>query len=262
MRTLTDTDTDFFRRNGYLLRDDLVSADELARYVDLFDRDRAERRYRWHRYGHHQEANYDALVTTIAFDEVVRHPKIYDAIVELMGGPVCFGEIGARFMGPYDGAVHHGWHRDRPHWPEHPLRMNYIQLMLYLSDVDEGTHCFSISPESIHEPIVADNEEQLARGGCVDIHGKAGTVCLFNVAVLHTATTRPTQAERKTLQIYYGHRDHEPLANDSVIPPALWKYAQDEETRGFYGNLNDVSKLYAQAFGIEAESADDRTCEE
>lgn len=251
MSTLTEQDIEFFRRNGYLTRDDWVDADTLAHFVDLFDRDRADKRWRWHRYGHHQEANYDALVTTLAFDEVVRHPPIYDAIVQLMGGPVCFGEIGARWMGPYDGELHHGWHRDRPHWPDHPLRMDYIQLMLYLTDVDESTHCFSISPEDIDQPVVEDKDEQIAQGGVVDIHGKAGTVCLFNVAVLHTATTRPTETERKTMQIYYGHRDHKPLANDSVIPPALWKYSSDPETRGFYCNLNDVSRLYARSFGIE-----------
>jgi hypothetical protein len=250
MRTLTDTDVEFFQKNGYVLRDDLVSTDELARFVDLFDRDRSERSYRWHRYGKHQEANYDALVTTVAFDEVVRHPKIYDAIVELMGGPVCFGEIGARSMGPYDGQLHHGWHRDKAHWTEHALRMDYIQLMLYLTDVNDSTHCFSISPESVDDPILQDNDEQVQRGGCVDIHGAAGTVCLFNVSVLHTATTRPTETDRKTLQIYYGHRDRAPLANDSVIPPVLWKNG-DDETRGFYGNLNDVSRLYAESFGIE-----------
>jgi len=250
MRALTDTDVEFFRTHGYIVRDDWVSADELAHFVDLFDRDRDERRYRWHRYGHHQEANYDALCTTPAFDEVVRHPKVYDAVVELMGGPVCFGEIGARFMGAYDGELHQGWHRDRPHWPEHPLRMDYIQQMLYLSDVEPDTHCFSLSPEGIEQPILTDNDEQMTRGGCVDIHGKAGTVCLFNVAVLHTATTRPTSAERKTMQIYYGHRDRAPLANDSVIPPLFWQHG-DDETRAFYGNLNDVSRLYAQSFGLE-----------
>ncbi len=250
MRTLTDTDVDFFKANGYLLRDDLVTAEELAHFVDLFDTDREQRRYRWHRYGHHQTANYDALVTTPAFDEVVRHPRIYAAIIELMGGPVCFGEIGARHMGPYDGEPHNGWHRDRGHWSEHPLRMDYIQLMLYLTDVDERTHCFSLSPEGLDDPVLSDNDEQLSRGGCVFIHGLAGTVCLFNVAVLHTATTRPTTAERKTLQIYYGHRDRAPLANDSVIPPLLWQHG-DDETRAFYGNLNDVSRLYAQSFGID-----------
>ena len=161
--------------------------------------------YRWHKYGHHQVANYDALVTTLQFDRVIRHPQILDAIVELMGGAVCFGEIGARLMQSYEGEPHQRWHRDKPHDMDHPLRMQYIQLMIYLTDVDDATHCFSLSPESTEDPVLEDTEAQLQRGGCVDIHGLAGTVCLFNVAVLHTATTRATKAERKTLQIYYGH---------------------------------------------------------
>lgn len=254
MSTLTDADREHFRTRGYLTRDDWVTGETLARFEELFDRDRADTSYRWHRYGHHQEANYDALVTTPAFDEVVRHPPVYEAIIELMGGPVCFGEIGARFMGPYDGDVHHGWHRDRPHWREHPLRMDYIQLMLYLTDVGPETHCFSISPESVDDEILDDHAAQLDRSGIVDIHGRAGTICLFNVAVLHTATTRPTRAERKTLQIYYGHRDRAPLANDSVIPPLFWQHG-DDETRAFYGNLNDVSRLYARSFGLDPERA-------
>ena len=71
------------------------------------------------------------------------------------------------------------------------------------------------------------------------------------MAVLHTATTRSTDQERKTLQIYYGHRDRPPLANDSVSPPRFWKHAADSETREFYGNLNEVTRTYADAFGIE-----------
>ena len=166
-----------------------------------------------------------------------------------MGGPLCFGEIGLRWMGAYEGEFNQGWHRDRPHWLDHPLRMDYIQLMVYLSDVDETTHCFSISPESIDDEILMDHQAQFARGGVYDLHGPAGTCALFNVSVLHTATTRPTQAIRKTVQIYYGHRDHAPLANDSGIPATLWRDAPDEETRGFYGVLNERTRLYMAAFG-------------
>ena len=249
MSILTNTELQFFQHHGYLVLTDLLTQDERREYLDLFDRDRRDVKFRWHPYGYHQHANYDALVTSPDFDRAVRHPTILKAIVQLMGGPVCFGEIGARYMGPYEGEVHQSWHRDRPHWPEHPLRMDYIQFMLYLTDVRADTHCFSISPESIHEPILGDKAEQFTRNGIVNIHGPAGTVCLFNVSVLHTATTRPTRAERKTLQIYYGHRDRKYLANDSVIPPMFWRDHEDPEVRAFYGNLNDVTKIYLKAFG-------------
>jgi hypothetical protein len=251
MDTLTPRNLEFFRQHGYVTLPDLLSLKETTSFLKLFDDDREHHRYRWHQYGHHQSANYDALVTTPAFDRVVRHPLILETIVELMGGPVCFGEIGARYMGPYEGeGVHQGWHRDRPQAQDHPLRMDYIQLMVYLTDVDESTHCFSISPEAIADPLIQDNPAQLERGGCHDIHGPAGTVCLFNVSVLHTATTRPTQADRKTLQIYYGHLGGAPLANDSVIPAAFWKDHPDADVRAMYGNLNEVTRLYARAFGI------------
>jgi hypothetical protein len=98
-----------------------------------------------------------------------------------------------------------------------------------------------------------DREAQLERGGVVDIHGPAGTVCLFNVSVLHTATTRPTQADRKTVQTYYGHRQRPYLANDSIIPPRFSQYDPDPETRAFYGNLNEVTRLYMRGFGIDTE---------
>ena len=246
---MNPTDREFFTRHGYLNLGRLLDEAELKYFHDLFEQDRQTYPYFWHPYGHHQHVNYDALITTPKFDELIRHPKILPTVEALMGGPVCFGEIGLRRMGPYEGSFHQGWHRDRPHWPEHPLRMDYIQLMVYLSDVNESTHCFSISPESPEDEILADNQAQLERGGIYDLHGPAGTCALFNVSVLHTATTRPTQIVRKTVQIYYGHRDRSYLANDSGIPAKLWRDHHDPETRAFYGVLNRRTELYMAAFG-------------
>ena len=228
----------FFAEHGFINLGKFFSDEEVAYFDGLFNADRTDYPYFWHPYGHHQRANYDALVTTPQFDELIRHPRVYPMIEELMGGPLCFGEIGLRSMGDYAGDFHQSWHRDRPHWTEHPLRMDYIQLIVYFADVDAGTHCFSLSPESIEQAILKDNDEQIARGCVYDLHGPAGTCALFTVSVLHTATTRPTKAERRTAQIYYGHRDRAPLANDSGIPATLWRDHADAETRAFYGVLN------------------------
>ncbi|MEM7539343.1 MAG: phytanoyl-CoA dioxygenase family protein [Chloroflexota bacterium] len=246
---MNQADRKFFEQNGFINLGQVLDSSDLAYFHDLFDEDRSTYRYFWHPYGHHQHTNYDALITTPKFDELIRHPKILPTVEALMGGPVCFGEIGLRYMGPYGGEFNQGWHRDKPHWPEHPLRMDYIQLMAYFTDVDEDTHCFSISPESLDDEILSDKEAQLARGGVHDLHGPAGTCALFNVSVLHTATTRPTQAIRKTAQIYYGHRDRAPLANDSGIPATFWRDHPDAETRAFYGVLNQRTKIYMAAFG-------------
>ena len=60
---------------------------------------------------------------------------------------------------------------------------------------------------------------------------------LCNFSVLHTATVRVTRKERKTAQIYYGHRDRPFMVNDSLIPVDFWRDHSDVEVRAFYGIL-------------------------
>lgn len=245
---MTEEEQIFFAKNGFLNLGRILETEDVSRFRDLFDEDKQKFPFFWHPYGHHQYVNYDGLITTIDFDGLIRHPAIYPTIIDLMGGPLCFGEIGLRQMGPYDGEFHQSWHRDRSHWAGHALRMDYIQLIVYLEDVDRTTHCFSISPESTDEEILTSEDQQLERGGIYDLHGPAGTCALFNVSVLHTATTRPTGATRKTVQIYYGHRNRAPLANDSAIPATLWRDHPDQETRAFYGKLNERTNILMRAF--------------
>jgi hypothetical protein len=249
------TDRDFFAANGFVNLGKLLDDEDVARFVAMFDDDRRRCPNFWAPYGYQQDANYDALVSSPEIDDLIRHPRILPHVEALMGGPVCFSEIGLRWMPGYEGAVHQQWHRDKPHWQDHPLRVDYIQLVVYLSDVDAGTHCFSLSPESLDDPVLEDAEAQLARGGQYHLEGPAGTCALFNVSVLHTATVRPTPAgrERKTAQIYYGHRDRRYLADDSAIPAALWRDHPDAETRAFYGVLNERTRLWLTAFPGETD---------
>ena len=246
---LTEIQRQQFADCGYLELGQVLGSEELAYFTGMFDADRERFPYFWHPYGHRQEANYDALVTTPDFDQLIRHPKILPTVESLMGGPVAFGEIGLRMMREYEGEEHTAWHRDRGYLMDHPLRMDYMQLLVYLTDVNESTHCFSISPESIHQEPLRNVAQQLERGGILDIYGPAGSCVLFNVALLHTATTRPTKSTRKTVQIYYGHRHRPPLANDSGIPATFWRDHEDAETRAFYGLLNERTKLFMKAFG-------------
>jgi hypothetical protein len=236
----------FFEENGYLILPDLFTEDEVARYTEIYENDRDSFARMWPKYGNHQTVNCDALLTTPEFDELIRHPKLLSIIEELMGGPVCLGEICLRHMAEYEGELRRGWHRDKPHWEEHPLRMDYIHLMLYLSDTNEGTHRFSMSRESAQEPIL-ENDPQLERGGIVDFYGPPGTAVLFNVSCLHTATARETEIERKSVQIYYGHRDRPYLSNCTVIDECWWRDDPDPEVRAFYNKLNRKTKRYLQA---------------
>ena len=255
---------DFFKSNGYLSLGKILSDDEVARFTDLFERQRRDFGRFWGDTGIWQTIYGHALVTAPEFDEIIRHPKVMEPLRGLMGGEVCFSEICLRHMGPYegepvrgltswDGPVGYRWHRDggaRFRWPEHPLQIGLIALMLYLADVSDSTHSFSISPESVDQEIL-NKEAQVAHGGIRELHGRAGTGILFNVSALHTVTVRPTKFERKTVQIGYAHRHREDLegASASVVPAALWRNNPDEEVRGFYGVLNSKTQEYFERTG-------------
>lgn len=150
-------------------------------------------------------------------------------------------------MGPYEGAPWQKWHRDRKHREDHPPRTAFVQMLVYFADVDESTHCFSLSPEACGDPVL-ETEAQLARRGKVDLHGPAGTVVLFNVALLHTAHIRPTTKERKTLQTYHGLQSGPILSHFTVVPARLWRDHADPDARRFYGLLNDRSRRFNTAY--------------
>jgi len=249
----------FFKNHGYLVLGKILADDEVSRFVDLFDRDRRDFGRFWNDNGIWQTQNCQSLLSAPAFDEVIRHPKVIQTLQILLGGEVCFSEICLRHMGPYQGEpipgmtswqgpVGRRWHRDGGQqfiWPEHPLRIGYVQLMVYLSDVNDQTHSFAISPEAADQELLA-KEAQLARDGFRDLYGRAGTAIVFNVSNLHTVTVRPTQFERKSVQIYYGDRHREYLSEQSYIPASLWRDHPDEEVRGFYGVLNDKTRTFLE----------------
>ena len=249
-------DYQFFQNHGYLSLGKIFTDGEVTNFLSYYDYDRINHSDYWYPFGHHQTINCDALASTPDFDHLIRHPQVIDPLLTLMGGPICFSEICLRHMAAYDGEFNQGWHRDRPHWYEHPLRLDYIQLMVYLSEVDETTHCFSISPEGIEDEVL-ETEKQLDRSIGCDLYGPAGTAILFNVSVLHTATTRVTPVERKTVQIYYGHRSRPFLSNDSIMPPDFSINQADAEIRAFYGVWNDKTRTYLER--IKSTTADNTT---
>jgi len=255
-------DYKFFQHNGYLSLGKILTDEELEFYLRLYDQDRDKKGRFWFDYGHHhQTANYDVLVSTPEFDGLIRHPKVMEPLSDLMGGDICFSEIGLRHMAAYAGEPRYCvWHRDgdvrgEKHLMEHPLWIRNVQLMVYLSDVNETSHCFSISPESVGQPVL-EKEAQLERGGIHNLYGQAGTAILCNFSVLHTATVRVTKSERKTAQVYYGHRNRLHMANDSLIPVDFWRDHPDKEIRAFYGVLNDKTRKYLELGGAEKHPLD------
>jgi hypothetical protein len=129
-----------------------------------------------------------------------------------------------------------------------------LRIIYYLSDVEEGNHHFTLSPEPADGDVLP-TEAQLARGGSLPFYGKAGSGILFNAATLHGATIAQTERERRILQIYYGHPSRPSLAEVTLMPPRLWRDHPDPEIRRFYGKLNRYTRDMLRWMGADAQTS-------
>ena len=235
-------DYEFFRTNGYLVLGKVLTGHEVAGLVAGFDRDREENPQLWRYIGHdtHQTGNGNALVSWPQVDDVVRHPRILPLVRELMGGPLAILGVSIRHMDAHEGPPKNAqqWHGDVPPNEDHPLRMSYLQSMVYLTDVDANSHCFAIAPEAVDEPLEGWDAEAWAKRaetfGVRELYGPAGTVILFNASIVHAGTVKETQRHRKTIQTYYCHRERHLGSLDLTIPASLWRDHPDPAAREFY----------------------------
>ncbi len=246
----------FFQANSYVALPNLLSRGQVARLNEAIDRDRERHPFMWYCEGQ-RDYNCNLLLTEPLFEITIRQPHVLALVERLMGGAFCFEELSVRHTEPSHEARPTGWHRDRPHWLEHPLHLDYPQVIYYLTDVDEGTHCFTISPEPA-EGEVLDKAGQLERGGTVYFYGQAGSAILFNAAALHGVTIRETERHRRIVQVYYGHPQRPCLSEVTLIPPRLWRDHPDPEVRRFYGKINRYNRLMRQAMEIAAVTGPER----
>lgn len=233
--TMTDSQALFFEQNGYLIVPDVLSSNLVSLLNNVIDQDRTLSKL-WQSRGNGRHQNPNLLMTTDAFDQTITHPSVLPIVVALMGPNLCFEEFSLMVRDPLDqNPPAPGWHRDTAHLQDHPYAVRNLSLIYYLTDVDESTHCFSVVPEGLVDKRKDPTDREAI--GSVDLHGPAGTAILFNAGSVHDARQRETTRERRTIHIYYGHRDQPALSNHTLFPKRLAKGAH----ASLFTRPNDVS---------------------
>lgn len=247
-----DAQVAFYRANSYVVLPDLLSPEEVAAINWAIDGSREQTPTMWYWRGS-PNINCNLLLSEPTHDRVIRHPAVLAVLDRIMGESYCFEESAIQITEPSDEVHPTGWHRDVGHWREHPLFLDYAQLIIYLTDVDETTHCFTISPEPAGGEILP-KEAQLEQRGVFYFHSPAGAGILFNAAALHGLTRRKTPKQRRILQVYYSHPHRPAIGDNTIVPPRLWRDHPDPEVRRFYSKHNAFSRLVHHGMGIELPS--------
>lgn len=238
---------EFFRQHGYCVLPEVLSGEELQLLNQAIDTDRRQYPSLWMSRGEGGRfQSVSVLLTQPAFDLTLYHPGVLPLIRELMGGELCFEEhsvmVREALAGEAPAAV---WHRDTAHLPSHPLALRNISAVYYLTDVDEGTHCFAVVPEDAEAKRMLPTDREGARGR--ELYGKAGTVVLFNAGSCHAGVVKSSPRDRRTVHVYYGHRSQPFLSNFNVTPRRLSNHP-DSQLRSLFSRPNLNTALIQENF--------------
>ena len=216
---------EFFRKNGYIVLDDLMSAGELlearsqmrallcnptaARPGVQFNYEPADRAAEYPADPDNPHRVWMLFDTPLAGDwwyENIRDPRIVGAMAGLLGPNINFHNGKARIKPP--GYVsHQGWHQDWPY--ERHSTPDLAAALFYLDDTDVGASATEVIPGSHlqgewpHGPdlIIPDADVEAFGISPVPVSVRAGSVAIIHVQIVHRATgnaTKPQQGPRSS----------------------------------------------------------------
>jgi hypothetical protein len=218
----------------------------------------------------------ELMLRTEGLDAFAHHPSIVPTVRGILGdgaqlcGMTYLIRVACPIDPPEDMAADDPlcltqvWHReDSGNIEGAEMNDNFapaVQAIIYLDDVDEESHCFSIIPESaetkrnlpkadtgstgwgVEGRMRIDDEETgyvdserpnwldgfgreiVRRKGGVNIHGQAGSAVLLNNSSWHCGTIRQTKRQRRTLHIRY--RQPEPVESRHGLKEPLKSVAE------------------------------------
>jgi hypothetical protein len=194
-----------WERDGYLVLEDAMQGDDLARLQGAFERCRADVKEDWLQgvAKGSQPASYfdipNPLEKDDIFIDIVDHPSWYGLLMDFADDDLIFLAPQVRTV-PLSPISYVGWHPDVPH--TRPLHM---KVQIYLDDVTDDGGAFAYVPGS-HKPNVGPcptYQRLECMPGHIVIPGKAGTAILFNSYGWHTSMENKTQEPRNSIILIY-----------------------------------------------------------
>ncbi len=217
-----------FQEDGFLLFEELINGDRLARYVEIFD-ELVERGR-----GLQEPASHFSLeletdgspipgllhkvqgvcVVAPRILELASEPAILDRVSALLGPDL--DVFGTKFFPklPGGGTSTH-WHQDNYYFGTDSRRV--VSCAIYLQDADRGNGCLRVVPgshedgqivEHHHEPGTHGSWTDVDEASAIDVEVPGGSVVLFSANLLHgTADNDDPERTRYSTAWHYVPAD-------------------------------------------------------
>jgi len=232
-----------FHQLGYLVIEQALSAEELARFNSAVDRHWHDFPVNWISLSDSFCEGTNILPHTSDFDEVIELPKTLSVLRAILGENMTFEEFAIMLRNPtgYLNEVK-GWHRDLIREFDRRHEIDAVSVMYYLSDVSPTDHCFAVIPES-HNRLLDLNPTDVPLDAGVDCIGPAGTAVIFHARCIHNGRLKQNSTQRRTLQAYYSNR-HDQRTNEwTQIPARLYEKRDPALPPHFYSKWNVTNIL-------------------
>ena len=232
-----------FDERGFLKVEDALSGEQVARFNAAVDRHRSAFPDHWIELSDSFCEGTNVLPDTGDFDEMIENPKVLDILRRIVGEEITFEEFAIMLREPTGNLDEiKGWHRDIIREYDRRMEIDAVSVMVYLSDVTEQDHCFSIVPET-HNRLIDINPRDVSPGAGIDVLGPAGTAVIFHARAVHAGRLKSGSGQRRTLQAYFSRWRDQRTAEWSDIPSRLHEKTDPALPPRFYAKWNVTNIL-------------------
>ena len=251
---LTQEQIDFYNTNGYIVVEDVISAEDIAdlrkitdefvdkscevtEHTEVFDLEP----------GHTAEApQLRRLKNPVAlhpiYDRMLRHDSILDSVAQLIGPNVRYDTSklnmkSAGFGSPVE------WHQDFA-FATAVTNDDMLSVGLAIDDMTKDNGCLLFIPGSHKGPIYDHYENDIFVGGITDpefrpdnavpIEVKAGGITIHHTCTLHASAPNLSGQSRRLLLLQYAAADtlsKRPITNWDALDAAILRGEQVREPR-------------------------------
>ena len=224
---LTDTEVEAFRRDGYVIREALFSAEEIAFINDAVNTNASIREATYGRKDSTGATTELALWRHLGddiFAAVARSARVVDSMELVLGGEVAFYHSKLTLKRPKVGGAW-DWHQDYGYWYRNGyLYPNMASVFVALDPCRRENGCLQVLKGSHHlgriehgigtEQLGADTayvEAAMKRLDLVYAEMDPGDALFFHANTLHSSSANTSDRTRNVLLCCYNRADNAPF---------------------------------------------------